>query len=139
VSETDRRAIERTTAELLAAFNSADVDRVISVWAADGVLMPPNHPAVHGRAALEEYFRRVFERSKLEFTFTTSEIFVDGNTAIQRISYTVKGSVADRGKGVHVYRREALDRWRLALDIWNSDGAGHPASSSDGLPLEPIG
>jgi len=29
--------------------------------------------------------------------------------------------VQDRGKGLHVYRRQPDGSWKLAQDIWNSD------------------
>ena len=37
-ANTDRAAITRATAELLAAVNASDADRCSAVWAADGVL-----------------------------------------------------------------------------------------------------
>jgi uncharacterized protein (TIGR02246 family) len=124
---TDRAAIEQATAAILEAVNAADVGAVISVWSEHGILMPPNHPAVHGRAAIEEYFRQLFMRSRLRFEFTESAIHIDGDTAIERLSYTAEiassdsgTSFADRGKGLHVYKREA-GAWRLAIDVWNSD------------------
>ena len=124
----DLRAIETATAALLLAVNGRDVDRLLDVWAEDGVLMPPNHAAVHGRAAIEAYFRQLFQRAALEFEFTDSVIVVDGNIAIQRLTYTAEvwagGSeigFRDRGKGLHVYSRQPGGAWKLQLDIWNSD------------------
>jgi uncharacterized protein (TIGR02246 family) len=124
----DRSAIEAATANLLDAVNSADVSRVMSVWSEDGILMPPHHAAVHGRSAIESYFRELFERSRFKFVFTASAISIDGNTAIERVSYTAeawrdgsKTPVADRGKGLHVYKREAGGTWKLAIDVWNTD------------------
>jgi uncharacterized protein (TIGR02246 family) len=131
---TDRFAVEQATAELVEAVNSGDVDAVISVWSEHGVLMPPHHPAVHGRVAIEAYFRLLFERAKLKFVFTESAIHVDGDTAIERITYTAEisasgsgTSFADRGKGLHVYRREA-GAWKLAIDVWNSDAPSYRSS-----------
>ena len=57
IGDADRIEIQRATAELLAAVNVSDDRRLLAVWVDDGVLMPPNHTAVHGRAALEDYFR----------------------------------------------------------------------------------
>ena len=51
-ADVDREAIMRTTAELLAAVNASDADRCLAVWSADGLLMPPHHPAVHGDEAI---------------------------------------------------------------------------------------
>jgi uncharacterized protein (TIGR02246 family) len=128
VDDVDREAITRVTAELLAAVNASDVDRCLAVWADDGVLMPPHHPAVHGHQAIGDYFRDLFGRSRFTFTFTSSEIQLAGDTAVERVTYTVwvwsasdSSTVEDVGKGVHVYTRQTNGAWKLSQDIWNSD------------------
>jgi uncharacterized protein (TIGR02246 family) len=124
----DHAAVARATAELLDAVNSSDVSRVVSVWAEDGVLMPPHHQSVHGREALEAYFRDLFSRARLRFVFTSSAIELNGATALEHVTYTAtawptdgRPPRGDRGKGLHVYRRQADHSWKLVRDIWNSD------------------
>jgi ketosteroid isomerase-like protein len=124
----DRTEVTRTTAELLTAVNSSDADRCSAVWAADGVLMPPHRPSVHGHDAIVEYFRNLFSRNKFRFTFTSSQIHVAGDTATERVTYAAiiwpgddAPPIEDVGKGLHVYRRQPNGLWKLAYDIWNSD------------------
>src|SRR5688572_32239282 len=109
-AELDRAAVTRTTAELLSAVNTADADRCLAVWAADGVLMPPHHPSVAGHQAIGEYFRNLFSRSRFRFTFISSHIHVAGDTALERVTYTATiwpgdeaPPIEDGGKGLHVY------------------------------------
>ena len=127
-ADLDRAAITRTTAELLAAVNASDADRCSAVWAANGVLMPPHHPSVHGHQAIVQYFRTLFVRSKFKFTFTSSHIHLAGDTAWERVTYTATiwpgedaPSIEDVGKGLHVYERQPNGSWKLTHDIWNSD------------------
>ena len=127
-AETDRAAIRKTTAEWLAAVNASSVDRCLAVWAADGVLMPPHHPSVQGHEAIGDYFRSVFSRRRFRFTFTSSDIQLAGDTALERVTYTAimwsenaDLPIEDVGKGLHVYRRQSDGSWKLAQDIWNSD------------------
>jgi uncharacterized protein (TIGR02246 family) len=126
-SSDDQRAIAERSAKLVASVNASDVAGVMSVWSDDGVLMPPHHAAVRGRAAIESYFRQLFQRARLRFVFTESVISIDERTATERLSYTAEtwlaGSatpIADRGKGLHVYTRES-GSWKLAMDVWNTD------------------
>jgi len=125
----ERAAIARATSALLTAVNTAHVDGVLAVWCDEGVLMPPGHPSVHGRDALERYFSRLFSEQRFTFTFTSSHIVVGGDIAIERVEYTASAwpreggpAVEDHGKGVHVFRRQADGTWKLLQDIWNSDG-----------------
>jgi uncharacterized protein (TIGR02246 family) len=127
-ADIDRANVTGTTAELLAAVNASDADRCAAVWAADGVLMPPHHPSVQGQQAIVQYFRSLFSRSKFRFTFTSSDIHLAGDTALERVTYTVTiwpgddaASIEDVGKGLHVYRRQPDGSWKLTHDIWNSD------------------
>jgi uncharacterized protein (TIGR02246 family) len=129
-TERDRAAIAHVTAQLLAAVNAADVEESLTVWADDGVMMPPHHPPVDGAKAIRDHFRRVFSRARVTFTFTSSQIEVAGDIAIERVTYVVRiqpvgaaSETDDAGKGVHVYRRQPDGSWKLALDIWNSDRA----------------
>ena len=127
-SDTDRAEVSRTTAALLTAVNTSDTDRCSAVWAADGVLIPPHHPSVEGHPAIVQYFRNLFSRSRFRFAFTSSHIHVDGDTALERITYTATilpgdnaPPIEDVGKGIHVYRRKPNGSWKLTYDIWNSD------------------
>jgi uncharacterized protein (TIGR02246 family) len=127
-ADVDRAAIQNTTAELLAAVNASDVDRCSAVWASDGVLMPPHHPAVSGHEAIVQYFRNLFSQSKFRFTFTSPQIHVVGDTAFEHVTYTAimwpggdRDPIDDVGKGLHVYVRQPNGAWKLTHDIWNSD------------------
>jgi uncharacterized protein (TIGR02246 family) len=131
ISATDQAAIASTTAELLDAVNASDVSRILAVWEEDGVLMPPHHPSVHGRVALEAYFRALFARGRCRFIFTSSILQLVGDVGFESVTYTAtvwpaggRSPIEDHGKGLHVYRRQADGSWKLAHDIWNSD---HPA------------
>jgi uncharacterized protein (TIGR02246 family) len=124
----DEAAIARVTTALLNSINASDLTGVLAVWSDDGVMMPPHHSSVHGRTALEQYFRDLFSRTRFEFVFNSSRIEVSGDLAFERIEYTasawpVEGGpvVRDVGKGLHVYHRQTDGTWKLAQDIWNSD------------------
>jgi ketosteroid isomerase-like protein len=131
--DSEASAVARATAALLNAVNGSDIAGVLVVWSDEGILMPPHHPAVHGRVEIERYFERIFRKSRFRFSFTSSHIEVCGGIAFERVDYTVSvypesgPQTRDAGKGLHVYRRQPDGSWKLALDIWNSDisaGAG---------------
>jgi len=70
----------------------------------------------------------VFSRRRFRFTFTSSDIQLAGDTALERVTYTAvmwsesgASPLEDVGKGLHVYRRQSEGSWKLTQDIWNSD------------------
>jgi ketosteroid isomerase-like protein len=80
--------------------------------------------------ALAEYFRRLFLQSRFTFQFTSSDIQIKDDIALERVTYDAvisplggAPSIQDTSKGLHVYRRQRHGSWKLTLDIWNSDGA----------------
>src|SRR5262245_41614611 len=135
-TDADRAAVTQATTALLNAVNASDLTGVLAAWSDDGVLMPPHRPSVRGRAALERYFRDLFSHSRFTFVFGSSHIEVAGDVALARIEYTAtawpreRGSVVeDRGKGLHVYRRQVDGSWKLTHDIWNSDDPAYAGAS----------
>jgi uncharacterized protein (TIGR02246 family) len=129
--DADLEAIRSSTTALLAAVNGSDVHRLLEVWADDGVLMPPGHPSIHGRAAIQEYFGNLFLRARFAFEFAPTEIELGTELAVERVNYRVTiWSVSgqklneDVGKGIHVYRRQTDGTWKLQIDVWNSDRPG---------------
>jgi uncharacterized protein (TIGR02246 family) len=126
--DAERAAVAQATAALLHAVNHSDLPAVIALWCDDGVLMPPHHPSVHGRPAIQQYFEHLFRHSRFQFAFTSSQIEIAGDIALERVEYAASAwpadggpEVRDVGKGLHVYRRQRDGSWRLAMDIWNSD------------------
>lgn len=124
----DREQVRRLSLALLHAVNTSAVESVRDVWAIDGTLMPPHHPAVNGRDAITQYFITLFQRGRFAFEFTNSRIDVNGNVAIERVQYAATFYPAgggtshnDKGKGLHVFRRQPAGGWQLEMDIWNTD------------------
>lgn len=126
--EAEQSAIDRVREALVSAVNRSDAEAASQLWTEDGRMMPPNQPTLQGRAVIRAHFARLFTQRQFRYTLSNCELQVFGNMAVERVEYHVitrsiaDGSVAeDRGKGLHVYRRDSDGRWRLLADIWNSD------------------
>jgi ketosteroid isomerase-like protein len=96
------------------------------LYTEDAVFMPPHHPAVHGRAALEIWlasFPRV-----LRMTLTVEDIDGRADIAYVRGSYTMtlhpegaSNPIDDAGKFLEIRKRQPDGSWLLAVDMFNSD------------------
>ncbi len=86
-----------------------------------GVLVPPNHTAVHGRAALEDYFRERFSGTRFRFSFTFSDIQLAGDLAFERLAFT-----ALAGPQQAVRRPKTQEDGSTSTDVNQTDrGSSH--------------
>lgn len=124
-SESDRTAI-RQIADSAAAYLNA---RNFAAWAAlyteDGIVMPPNHPAVRGRAALAAWVDSFPPLSNLSF----SEPVIEGSSDIAVLHSAVtmtltppgRRPVSDVAKQLVVFRRQPNGSWLATVGSFNSD------------------
>ena len=96
-------------------------------YAADAVLLPPGHPAVEGRPAIQKFLQGLIDSGLTEIKLETTVTASAGDLAYGRGRYTLSLSPAtgepvhDVGKYVVVYRRQPSGDWRAVADIFNSD------------------
>lgn len=123
-------AVEAANAELYAAFETGDLDRMGAVWA-DGALaesvacVHPGWPMVRGRAAvLRSWSLIMANTSYIQFFLTDVDIQVDGDVAVVTCSENIL-TAAEEGTGTefaaggrivttNVFRRTEAG-WRLWL------------------------
>lgn len=111
-----------------AAFNAGDAGSIAAFYAEDAILMPPDEPAVKGRAAIEEHFRRSFEQGPAKFEVSTEESFTSGATGVHRGSFTVTSpdnQFLGSYKFLEVWKYTGSE-WQLALDMWNTNAKADP-------------
>jgi ketosteroid isomerase-like protein len=110
-----------------AAAEGRDVDRVVSFWSEDAMVLPPGRPPVVGRQAIRDYVAKSFAVPGFHISWKTTDVVVAGSgdvaysTGTNRVAFTGpdgKPVVID-GKAVAVWRRDRNGVWKCAVDIWN--------------------
>ena len=125
--EADIQAIIELDNDVHAAVEAGDLDAVMAFWTDDALIIAPNLPMVHGKAAVRSFFQAAFDSMTLEFERSSEEVIVSGDLAVHRghtvSTYTPTGqaSIEDPQKWVDVYRRQPDGSWLIWLTIWNSD------------------
>ena len=125
------RLLQRDAAWAVAASEGRDVERVLSYWTDDAVVLPPGLPAVVGKAALRQYVEGSMRIPGFRITWTSTVVTFspDGNLAymFSRNAVTMNGPdgtpTTTRGRAVTIWRREPDGEWRCAVDIWNAEPA----------------
>ena len=118
----DAEAVRKTSADLSAAFNAKQVDKVVTLYADNSVFMPPNAPLIRGREPLQSFYASMIERGATNLELTPEEVNGHGPLAFESGTYSIsyaKGG-RDRGKYVRILRNTA-GFWRTEKTIWSSD------------------
>ena len=111
------------------AANSGDAARWAALYTDDAVMMPPNSPAVEGRAAIESWLAMLPVKIT-EAQGTALEVEGTGNIAYVRGTYSMSlqvpglpDPIAQQGKLLQIYARQPAGSWLLARDMWNANAA----------------
>jgi uncharacterized protein (TIGR02246 family) len=131
----DQAAIRALDAEMVAALNARDFDRYMSCLSGDATWMPPNQPAIGGKAAIGELVSDLFDIPDFIVAHypTAIEVSDSGDLAVMTYTYefTVTDSegtaVTEKGKDVSVFKK-VDGAWRLFMDMWSPDSP--PANES---------
>ncbi len=114
-----------------AASSGRDIEKILSYWTKDAVLLPPGQPTVAGKAALREYVRTSLQIPGFSIGWQSTDVHFspDGNLAYMFGHNTVTMNAPDGtptttvGRGVTIWRRDTDNAWRCVVDIWNAEPA----------------
>lgn len=123
------QAIREINEQWLALIRDHDAAAVSKLYAADGAMMVPGAPIAQGQPALEKAWSGLMQVPGFGLTFKADQIVVasGGDMALDRGAYQLlldgpNGTTKDIGKYVVVWRN-VDGQWKVAADIFNSDGA----------------
>ena len=123
------RLLQRDAEWVLAASEGRDVERILSFWTDDAVVLPPDLPAIVGKAALRQYVESSLQVPGFRITWSTDEAVLssDGQFAYLLVNNAVTmhdptlASVTTKGRAVTIWQRGTDGEWRCAVDIWNTE------------------
>jgi uncharacterized protein (TIGR02246 family) len=120
-------AITAVADQYVKATLAGDAKAIAALYTDDAVEMPPNEPAVKGRAAIQQLYERNFKSAKIgDFSLTHVESRSSGDTGYdagmyrQTVTPTGGPAMKDSGKYVVILKRVA-GSWKVAYAIYNSD------------------
>ena len=110
-----------------AALNAPDLDALLELYTADARIMPPNGELSTGREAAGAAFGSMIDAG-LSGTTEIVEAQISGDVGYIVGTYVIAAGdeTVDKGKYTEIWKRDADGQWRIASDIWNSDGPIQP-------------
>jgi len=127
--ESDPKSIRELEDKAREAAKAKDLDRYVSFYADDAVLLWPGAPMVTGRAAIREFMRVFFSTPDFSLSFETARVEVSragdlaytcGTNKVTLVDPNGK-RMKDSGKYLTVYRKQSDGTWKVVADTGNSD------------------
>lgn len=130
----EEQAIQDTNRQWLRLIEEGNSAAVAQLYAPDGAIMPPGAPKAQGPEEVEKVWSSLMAMPGFGLTFKADDIAVSsaGDMALDRGTYRLQmGSpgapIQEIGKYVVVWRKVGGE-WKVAADIFNSDGPPAPSA-----------
>jgi len=119
-------ANEKAVADVLSAYNAAlnssDTNRVMPLYAEDGVFMPPYSPSAVGSAEVRKAYEAVFKAIKLTVKFNVAEIieispewvFTRTNSAGTTFNHATGATSSEGNQELFLFRKDRDGRFKIA-------------------------
>ncbi len=133
VSAADTKNIEQALRDLDAQWSAAagakDIEKTISFYSQDAIVLPTNAPAATTKDAIRNTWKELLASPGLTISWKTTKVEVakSGDIAYTTGTYELTMNdasgkpVPDHGKYVEVWKKQTDGKWKVAVDIWNSD------------------
>jgi ketosteroid isomerase-like protein len=110
-----------------------DLDKTVSFYADDAVVLPPNQAAVTTKDGIRNLWKGFFD-SLTEISWKTSRVEMaksgDMGYLIGTYEMTMKDGSKDKGKYCEVWKKQADGKWKVSTDMFSSDLPAPGASPS---------
>jgi len=127
----DEKAVRDADAAWSKAAGAKDLDKTVSFYADDAIVLPPNGTAKTTKDAIRALWKDLIGSvTSVSWTATRVEMAKSGDMACLSGTYelTMNDGTKDHGKYCEVWEKKG-GTWKCGTDIWNSDLPAAPASS----------
>ena len=105
------------------------IDKILSYWADDAVVMSPGQPPIKGKKAIREMIEGSSKIPGFKISWEPFSVVVSksGDLAymIEQNQITVNDSlgnpITESNKSVTIWRKEDDGSWKNIVDMWNAD------------------
>jgi ketosteroid isomerase-like protein len=128
----DEKAVRDADAEWSKVAGSKDLDKTVSFYADDAIVLPPNEAAVTTKDGIRNLWKGFLDGlHNISWKTNRVETSKSGDMACLIGSYemTMKDGTKDKGKYCEVWEKKAGGKWKVATDMFSSDLPATPAAS----------
>ena len=112
-----------------AAAGAKDIDKTVSYYSEDAIVMPPNAPSATTRETIRSAWKEMLTSPGAAIRWKATKVEVAKSGDLAYVSGTYEETmtdasgkpVKDHGKYVEIFKKQADGAWKVVADIWNSD------------------
>jgi ketosteroid isomerase-like protein len=128
----DEKAVRDADAEWSKVAGAKDLDKTVSFYADNAMVLPPNQPIVVSKAGIRNLWQGFLE-SLADISWKTTRVEMaksgDMGCLIGTYTMTMKDGTKDTGKYCEVWKKQADGKWKVETDMFSSDLPAVPATS----------
>jgi uncharacterized protein (TIGR02246 family) len=123
------QALRDLDAQWSAAAAAKDLDKTVSYYATEAIVMPPNASAPTTKEAIRNAWKEMLARPGAGISWKATKVEVAKSGDLAYVSGTYEDTmtdasgkpVKDHGKYIEIFKKQADGTWKVVVDIWNSD------------------
>src|SRR5260370_20387961 len=128
----DEKAVRDADAEWSKVAGAKDLDKTVSFYADDAMVLPPNQAMVTSKSGIRDLWKGFLD-SLTDISWKTTRVEMaksgDMGCLIGTYALTMKDGTKDTGKYCEVWKKQADGKWKVATDMFSSDLPAAPATS----------
>lgn len=117
---------------------SKDLDKTVSYYSADAIVLPPNAPIATTKDAIKKLWGDLLASPGLVISWKATKVEVAKSGDLGFVSGTYEFTMndtsgkptTDKGKYVEVWEKQADGKWKCGTDTWNSDLPAAPPAET---------
>jgi uncharacterized protein (TIGR02246 family) len=129
IRATPEDAVRAADQQWLRVFAAKDLEKSVAFCTDDGSVLAPNAPIATGRDAIGKLFSGFFALPGFNISWQPAKAQVAKSGELGYTSGTYQMAfndpagkpVSDKGKYVTVWQKQSDGRWKVVLDVFNSD------------------
>jgi len=127
------QAVRDADAEWSKVAGAKDLDKTVSFYADDAIVLPPNQAAVTTKTGIRDLWKGLLDSlTEISWKTTRVELAKSGDMAFLVGSYelTMKDGTKDKGKYCEVWKKQSDGKWKVATDMFSSDLPAAPPAET---------
>ena len=125
----DDTALRKLDDEWSKAAGSRDVEKTISYYSDDAIVMPPNIPTLTGKEPIRSLWKSMLDSPSFSggWKVTKVEVAQSGDLAYVSGNYEFNEKddggkpITDKGKYLEVWKKQSDGNWKCVADMFSSD------------------